>query len=460
MELVIHQFMWSGIDGALNADGSYKILLTEEMLKDARVQKRIEALQPERAHRMKAVNSTAALQDAAQKLREAVASMNGHAVGNADDDTPLVERAARLAPLLSANDELRLGQLKQLFKDNEKLAPYVANAWDELMDDARHRQGKPVVGALWDQLAKDMAPVPRKMLKLEVFRIAYGGKSKSNNLDAAKEIFNHLTRYESEKNPVWNEDLSFLRNQLAEYIAKTMHEQAVEVAERAAAQSKLSVGPLAVGAAAGATLADSVSLTESVRVEEKKPVSEEKNMTDISKKSLGSRIVATAKEDGADMAYRVAARQAARLVRDPLAAAVANKFGTTARERNKIRDQISAFLNTDLGLGVVMALMGVAVTSLPFDDERLDALAKELRVAGITEFGDMGAELLLAPFREVLVGVVSGLPPVNKVRVDATETKTKESIAEKRKQLEEKLRELEAEEAEVASKTAAVAAAG
>jgi hypothetical protein len=182
----------------------------------------------------------------------------------------------------------------------------------------------------------------------------------------------------------------------------------------------------AVGAAAALATAAAVAAQEdALNYEDRETIAslihdaQKKEITTMPEKTPSKlmKIKAAAIEDGTDAAYRIAAMQITRAVKEPLVAALMRNAEGTTREKAKLRVQIGKMLDNMLGTAVLQLIMGSAIPAIPnVEDERLLLLAKELRVQGLTTGGDFLTELLLAPMRDQLSNVLKGLPEP-KVRV-------------------------------------------
>lgn len=122
--------------------------------------------------------------------------------------------------------------------------------------------------------------------------------------------------------------------------------------------------------------------------------------------SLGERALDVVVNDGAEAAWRVAGKQLVKLVRDPLAAAIARHL---APDDDSMRGKVAEFLHTDLGEGLLAGLLAAGLAALPgANADVTDRLARELRVRALSEAGDTLVDLLAEPLREALKGVIAG----------------------------------------------------
>lgn len=114
--------------------------------------------------------------------------------------------------------------------------------------------------------------------------------------------------------------------------------------------------------------------------------------------------------DANDAAFRLAGRQFVKLTRDPLIAFLAGHLGPNDPG---MRAKVAAFLDTELGEGLVAALLSLglaAIPETPFAGDAPKRLARELRVKAMTDVGDVVADLLMEPLRHVIGDFIRGEP--------------------------------------------------
>jgi len=133
---------------------------------------------------------------------------------------------------------------------------------------------------------------------------------------------------------------------------------------------------------------------------------------EVSPPSLATRVKKVAKRTAAATTYRVAASQISQTVRATMAEALAKQGGGTKREITTRQKQISKFLDTEVGLGLLQILLGSGMELIPgmTPDGKLDRLADELRISGTTKIADAGANALLGPMRDMIRAVIATLP--------------------------------------------------
>lgn len=119
-------------------------------------------------------------------------------------------------------------------------------------------------------------------------------------------------------------------------------------------------------------------------------------------KSLVSKIVDEAKDSAADAAWRTGGRQLVKLTQEPLVALLQRHLDLND---DSARVKIASFLSTDVGKALVGAVLSMGLAVVP-GDEKLKAvtqrLARELRVESMALMGDLVAEVVMGPLRQVI----------------------------------------------------------
>jgi len=127
------------------------------------------------------------------------------------------------------------------------------------------------------------------------------------------------------------------------------------------------------------------------------------------------KLVETALDDAADATLRVAGRQLLRAARDPLAAVLARHL---APDDAALRGRAAAFLQTELGEALFAFALGLALEALPAVGGAIPAkIARELRVAALASAGDLLAEIVTGPLRQLLADGIRGEAAHEAVRV-------------------------------------------
>lgn len=114
------------------------------------------------------------------------------------------------------------------------------------------------------------------------------------------------------------------------------------------------------------------------------------------------------KEDATDAGIRLAGRQFTKATREVLAAAISDHL---APGDDSIRGKVGEFLKTDLGEALLQSLLSVGLSTLPESTGNVPAvLSRELRVSSMLGVGDVFADLLMKPLREVTSLYLASVP--------------------------------------------------
>jgi hypothetical protein len=111
--------------------------------------------------------------------------------------------------------------------------------------------------------------------------------------------------------------------------------------------------------------------------------------------------------DAKESARRLAAKQFIKLTRDPMIAFLA---GHLDKDDPSMRVKVAAFLDTELGEGLVAVLLSLGVSLLPVEHPEVKTLAQQLRIKAMTDVGDVVADLLMGPLRDFMSTVIKGAP--------------------------------------------------
>jgi hypothetical protein len=125
-----------------------------------------------------------------------------------------------------------------------------------------------------------------------------------------------------------------------------------------------------------------------------------------------SKVLDVAKEDGKEALLRVTVRQTIKTVKAPLVEAFASRAGgTTKREKNKNMKAAADFLDSEFGEAFICHMISAALIHMPVggNEEIREAFAKEFRVQGYTEVGNMVVNYLMDPIRDSLSALTSAL---------------------------------------------------
>lgn len=113
-----------------------------------------------------------------------------------------------------------------------------------------------------------------------------------------------------------------------------------------------------------------------------------------------SPVLDTLQSDASDAAWRLAGSQFLKLSREPLVGLLQRHLGP---EDNALRARIATFLETPLGNAVLGSLLSVGLAALPPSmGDKPGRLAKELRIKAMTDAGELVADVLMGPLRQVI----------------------------------------------------------
>lgn len=119
-------------------------------------------------------------------------------------------------------------------------------------------------------------------------------------------------------------------------------------------------------------------------------------------------------EDAEQAAWRTAGAQFVKLTRDPMVAMLCRHISPNDES---IRVKLAAFLETEVGGAMLSAFLSLALSALPKVGGDVPAkLARELRVRAMSDVGDVLADLLMGPLREVMVTYLSGVGSETKLQ--------------------------------------------
>jgi hypothetical protein len=110
--------------------------------------------------------------------------------------------------------------------------------------------------------------------------------------------------------------------------------------------------------------------------------------------------------DAKASAYRLAGRQFVKMTREPLVTFLAKNLGP---DDPSMRGRIASFLDTELGEAIVSAMLSMGLSMMPKTAGDVpSALAQELRIKAMTDVGDVLADLLMGPLREIICLFLQG----------------------------------------------------
>jgi hypothetical protein len=88
-----------------------------------------------------------------------------------------------------------------------------------------------------------------------------------------------------------------------------------------------------------------------------------------------------------------------------------------------LRARIATFLETPVGAAVLGSVLSVGLTALPGSMGPAPArLARELRVKAMTDAGELVADVLMGPLRQVIATYLQGVPMGNEPQIVAAPT--------------------------------------
>jgi hypothetical protein len=109
--------------------------------------------------------------------------------------------------------------------------------------------------------------------------------------------------------------------------------------------------------------------------------------------------------EATDAARRLAAKQFIKLTREPVVALLA---GHLDKDDPSMRAKVAAFLDSELGEGIIAMLLSLGVAVIPFEHPEVKILASQLRIKAMTDVGDVAADLIMAPLRQVISELIKG----------------------------------------------------
>lgn len=119
-------------------------------------------------------------------------------------------------------------------------------------------------------------------------------------------------------------------------------------------------------------------------------------------------VLKTLEADAGEAAWRLAGSQFVKLAREPIVALLSRHL---APDDASLRARIAAFLETELGSALLSSLLSVALAAVPVPQSDVtERLARELRVRAMAGAGDVVADVLMGPLRQVAVMYLQGIP--------------------------------------------------
>lgn len=111
--------------------------------------------------------------------------------------------------------------------------------------------------------------------------------------------------------------------------------------------------------------------------------------------------------EATDAGWRLAGKQFLKMTRDPIVAFLSRQLG----DDDSVRAKVAEFMKTDLGEALLASMISMGLQMLPETTGEIPKkLAKELRVHAMTDVGDVVADLLMGPLRQVAVMYLQNVP--------------------------------------------------
>lgn len=112
-----------------------------------------------------------------------------------------------------------------------------------------------------------------------------------------------------------------------------------------------------------------------------------------------SEIVKTIRRDITEASWRTAGSQFVKLAREPLVGLLARHLGP---DDESMRARVASFLETELGTAMLAGLLSAGVGMVPGTGSVAERLSQELRVRAMADAGDVVADVLMGPLRQVM----------------------------------------------------------
>jgi hypothetical protein len=110
--------------------------------------------------------------------------------------------------------------------------------------------------------------------------------------------------------------------------------------------------------------------------------------------------------DATEAAWRLAGSQFVKLAREPIVALVSRHLGP---DDPSLRGRVAAFLDTELGASLLSGVLSLGLAAMPMPAGDVShRLARELRVRAMAGAGDVVADVLMGPLRQVAVTYLQG----------------------------------------------------
>ena len=146
------------------------------------------------------------------------------------------------------------------------------------------------------------------------------------------------------------------------------------------------------------------------------------NMTKTSGTKI-QRALSTVRTEGTEALWRTAATQTVMAVHAPILAALKRQHLSEG-----VIEGIRSFLETDIGRATIAVLLGTALQNIPTfgNNPKVQRLASEIRIYGMTTCGNVVANIVMDPIRGVLTDLISAIPEEAPEQAEEVEVATSE----------------------------------
>lgn len=119
-------------------------------------------------------------------------------------------------------------------------------------------------------------------------------------------------------------------------------------------------------------------------------------------------VLKTLENDAGDAAWRLAGSQFVKLAKEPLVAMLSRQLSP---DDESFRARLASFLDTEMGSAILSSLLSVGLSALPLPNaDMTQRLSRELRVRAMAGAGDVLADVLMGPLRQVAAMYLQGVP--------------------------------------------------
>lgn len=119
-------------------------------------------------------------------------------------------------------------------------------------------------------------------------------------------------------------------------------------------------------------------------------------------------VLKTLEVDATEAAWRMAGSQFVKLAKEPIIALLSRHLGPGDES---LRGRIAAFLDTELGTAILSGVLSAGLSAMPLPANDISQrLSRELRVRSMAATGDVIADVLMGPLRQVAVMYLQGQP--------------------------------------------------